>query len=608
MFKEKNIKKLYFICIALLLIAIPWQLSHAQSVSLSRQEKNITAFAHLYGYTRYFHPSDEAQTIKWDYFACYGAQTVRLAPDDATLIKRLQDLFHPIAPTLLIASSATKLRFHPSDLTPPDTTGFKLIYWQHFGLGTPYMLGRGANAPYFSSRQNREGTALNFPRKINFGECIQQELAPGISCLLPLALYGTGTYTYPRADTTALQALKKEMSKVNEPPYDMTAIYLGDVIVAWNVFRHFFPYWEDAAGTPASLLHRALVKTLTDKTPYDFQRTLQQLCVALKDGHMWVMSAFGDTTNTHVASLRFAYAEGEVVVKDLLDTALTRGLRPGDVVDSIDGENALTALSNREQQFSGSPQLQEWKGLDALPRGPVNSNMRLVIRQDGKEKIYSLPRVPRERYDTVPDRRNVKGHKELSPGVYYFDLVDTSNDVIQMKDQLVSAKAIIFDYRGYPYVDYNFIIQQLLTKEDTTHWLFTPQILYPDYKQVTYISEGWDLQPQQPHLNARIYFLSDTRDGSAAESYMSFIKDFKLATIVGQPTGGFNGGINFFDLPAYFQLGFSGMLVTDHYGKKCHIQGFQPDVRVDPTIKGISEGRDEILEKAIELATRPSGF
>jgi len=35
--------------------------------------ENLQAFTHLYGYVRYFHPSDEARPIDWDKFAVYGA-------------------------------------------------------------------------------------------------------------------------------------------------------------------------------------------------------------------------------------------------------------------------------------------------------------------------------------------------------------------------------------------------------------------------------------------------------------------------------------------------------------------------------------------------------
>jgi hypothetical protein len=37
-----------------------------------KKTDNIRAFSKLYGYVRWFHPSDEAQQIDWDKFAIYG--------------------------------------------------------------------------------------------------------------------------------------------------------------------------------------------------------------------------------------------------------------------------------------------------------------------------------------------------------------------------------------------------------------------------------------------------------------------------------------------------------------------------------------------------------
>lgn len=43
----------------------------------SREVKNLTAFAKLYGYVKYFHPSDEAREIDWDKLAVLGAKKVK---------------------------------------------------------------------------------------------------------------------------------------------------------------------------------------------------------------------------------------------------------------------------------------------------------------------------------------------------------------------------------------------------------------------------------------------------------------------------------------------------------------------------------------------------
>ncbi len=82
---------------------------------------------------------------------------------------------------------------------------------------------------------------------------------------------------------------------------------------------------------------------------------------------------------------------------------------------------------------------------------------------------------------------------------------------------------------------------------------------------------------------------------------MSFIEHYKLGEIVGQPTAGTNGNVNVINLPGNFRVTWTGMKVVKHDGSQHHLIGIQPTVPAERTIKGVIEGRDEFLEKALEI-------
>jgi C-terminal processing protease CtpA/Prc len=44
------------------------------------------------------------------------------------------------------------------------------------------------------------------------------------------------------------------------------------------------------------------------------------------------------------------------------------------------------------------------------------------------------------------------------------------------------------------------------------------------------------------------------------------------------------------------------MRVTRHDGSPFHLAGVRPTVPVEPTVAGIRAGRDEVLERALEIA------
>ena len=78
----------------------------------------------------------------------------------------------------------------------------------------------------------------------------------------------------------------------------------------------------------------------------------------------------------------------------------------------------------------------------------------------------------------------------------------------------------------------------------------------------------------------------------------------KLGEIVGEPTAGTNGNVNSVMLPGNYYIAFTGMKVLKHDGSQHHGVGIHPTVPVSPTRAGIAAGRDEMLERAVEVVKK----
>jgi C-terminal processing protease CtpA/Prc len=73
--------------------------------------------------------------------------------------------------------------------------------------------------------------------------------------------------------------------------------------------------------------------------------------------------------------------------------------------------------------------------------------------------------------------------------------------------------------------------------------------------------------------------------------------------VIGSPTTGADGNISRFGLPGGINAIISGIGVYYPDGRETQRIGLIPDIEVKPTIQGIKERRDELLEKAIEIIT-----
>jgi hypothetical protein len=111
--------------------------------------ENFRAFAKLYGYVRYFHPTDEAASTSWPPLLYDGIDRVHEAESTDDLEQILYDLFLPVAPSLVLERSSSKIET-PMLPFKSSTSPGPVVAWQHKGV----YLGREWN-PYLSVRTGR---------------------------------------------------------------------------------------------------------------------------------------------------------------------------------------------------------------------------------------------------------------------------------------------------------------------------------------------------------------------------------------------------------------------------------------------------------------------
>ena len=114
----------------------------------------------------------------------------------------------------------------------------------------------------------------------------------------------------------------------------------------------------------------------------------------------------------------------------------------------------------------------------------------------------------------------------------------------------------------------------------------------------------WHIPPVAPYLAAPRVFITSGRAISYAESMMGIVEAYRLGEIVGETTAGTNGNVNPFVLPGGYNVSWTGMQVLKHDGSRHHGVGIHPTVPVQRTRAGVAAGRDELLERAVEVVTR----
>src|SRR4029079_15428585 len=236
--------------------------------------------------------------------------------------------------------------------------------------------------------------------------------------------------------------------------------------------------------------------------------------------------------------------------------------------------------------------------------GDVGTSVQARLRgADGSTRDVRVVRA-----STVPaTEKRIEKIAEVSPGVTYVDLGRiTDADFTAALPQLEKARAIIFDMRGYPrQVNTVGIFQHLTDSVIHSAHFEVPLITMPNYRDVGFMDGEWTIPPAKPRFSARIIFLSGGGAISYAESTLGVVEAYKLGDVVGEASAGTNGNVNPFTLPGGYSVAWTGMLVQKRDGTPHHGVGVRPTVPVSPTVAGLRAGRDEVLERAIALVTRP---
>jgi hypothetical protein len=168
------------------------------------------------------------------------------------------------------------------------------------------------------------------------------------------------------------------------------------------------------------------------------------------------------------------------------------------------------------------------------------------------------------------------------------------------------APAVIFDMRGYPNGTAWSIAPRLTTRQTPAAALFSRPHLDartlgdPDLggsASFTFV-QRLPAPIGAPYLG-RVVMLVDENAQSQAEHTALFFEAATDVTFIGTPTAGANGDITTVVLPGNLVAGFSGHEVRHADGRQLQRLGIQPHVHVAPTIRGLVEGRDEVLEAAV---------
>ncbi len=381
----------------------------------------------------------------------------------------------------------------------------------------------------------------------------------------------------------------------------------------WNVINYFFPYKHLIGESWESILPRYIPKFEANKDTVDYQLTVRELVTEMRDSHgvLRNANAASEKFGTHLPPVLMAYIESKSVVTKVLDEKWP--IKVGDVVLAVDGEPVEKRRELLARYTAAStPQWLMRNVNGRLLLGPKDSVVKLKVQGTGGE-VRDV-KLPRSQSITDPKlfqllERSTPVMQVLPSGYGYVDLDRLQGgEVDKMFETIKGTPAVIFDMRGYPNGTAWSIAPRLTDKGNVVGALFSRPVLEATNLTNSELADTASYSfsqripdPQGDIYKGKVVVLINEDAISQAEHTCLLFEAATDVTFIGTPTAGANGDITYMVLPGNLTVSFSGHDVRHADGRQLQRVGIQPTIKVAPTIRGLADGRDEILEAAVKF-------
>lgn len=376
----------------------------------------------------------------------------------------------------------------------------------------------------------------------------------------------------------------------------------------WNMIQYFFPYKKLMDEDWNKKLAEYIPVFVQAKDELSYELVALQIIGDIQDTHANLWSG-GDKIEawkgTNYAPIRVGFVEDQLVVTDYYkdDLKSDLGIKIGDVITEINGQSIEAIIKEKSKYYPASNKPTRLRNLSAdLLRSTIDQ-MTIEYRTDrndnGTKTIQLYPRDSLSMYGSYKPSKE-KSYKMLDDNIGYVTLQTIQDaDVPQIKREFENTKGIIIDIRNYPSAFVPFSLGSYFVALKTPFVRFTAgNINNPG--EFTVSQSAFIDRQGQTYTGKLIVLVNELTQSQAEYTAMAF-RAGKNTTIIGSTTAGADGNVSIIDLPGGLRTMISGIGVYYPDGTETQRVGIVPDIEVKPTINGIKAGRDELLEKAIEL-------
>ena len=374
----------------------------------------------------------------------------------------------------------------------------------------------------------------------------------------------------------------------------------------WNIVEYFFPYKYQTDTDWDIVLDNMTLKFLDSKSETDFKLALMELVASLDDSHAFIYNKKEDRLlGCYTSPILFDFIENKAVITGFYNDSIAQlnNLEIGDVITKVDGKNIDSLFEEKQKYINGSNlSFKKHNAYYYLLTGS-DEPLELEISRSGELKQISTQRYLFEQFKYKMPHKDV--YNVMDGNIAYVNVREIKSKSIKEVEGIMNAlnttKAIIFDLRNSSPLKNKYLLRFITSEKRAFYKATYPDLDYPG----RFI---WDdlekYGSNKLEYQGKVVLLVDESVQSQGEFATMCLQVGDNVTTVGVQTSGADGNTTRFDLFGGFKTKISGVGIFYPDGTEAQRKGVKIDIEVKRTLKGIIEGKDEILEKAIEYVNK----
>lgn len=521
----------------------------------------------VWGYTKYHHPDVIAGNINWD-----------------------AELFR-VMPNVLRAKSADEVNIALSD------------WLKNFPVKVETELPNEASKQWIKL-QEKQGNKVLDTSWIQDVDDLGTELS-GYLCSM------SELYISDRRNSYASFEEIGTVSFENEKIYPVSdgdmGMYMLGLFRFWNIYEYYSPNVEITTEDWDIVLKQAIPKIANVENYKSYVKTIAEVVAKTGDAHTVVIDQekvlyyyYGE----YFLPCDIKIVENQVVVTQVKESE--KQLLAGDILLRIDG----MSLEDR---------IEEQKKYHALPEENkiLNQLKSTLLQSKGEKADIQILRGDERKTIQINTLKYQYEYENPLPNAimdpYNIGYIDPSNleqgDLEKLMKEFKNTDGLIVDLRYYPSTAITYLLNEYINPDQKVFASisFPNQAIPGAFCHQELVSGSGTLKEQENDIRTfepymgKVILLMDEGTQSQSEFTIMSLRQAPNTTVLGNPSIGADGNITIVKLPGTIQFPISGLGVYTPKGEQTQRCGLQPDVECYQTIDGILSGKDELIEKAIEL-------